>query len=374
VSWDLTGSGKQILRAGVGRFYDFPYSNATMLFPAMAVQSNYGVVYNVGDPHGIKNADGTYFQPGQTLPPNQLQGADVSPPNEIASPTMKPPSSDQATLGYSWQVNQWLGINAEAVSIAYRDIPFRFRANPTDPSTGQKRFPAFGNFRVWYGKGYADYQGFNIGAHMRSEKFELQGFYTYSKATGNIIGGADEFRITRVEYQPDLSSVRDQSVNPYDPSCTGQCKGYLDTDSRHRVTFAGTYHLPLGINVSGMFRYRSATPYTKWSGTDITGDGYAFDLTPDTKHVNSQRGHSFSQFDLRFSKDFKLSGDIGVEVLAEVFNVFNSKNPAGYVGNCGYNTTTHACDNPAYGQPSTYAGDPGMGEQRLAQFGLRFHF
>ncbi|HMC21711.1 MAG TPA: TonB-dependent receptor, partial [Thermoanaerobaculia bacterium] len=134
-SYDLHADSKNIIRGGYGRYYDFPYTNATILFPAAAVQSNYGVVYNNSDPKGIKNANGTFFQPGQPLPPNQITGSQVPPPNEVASPTLATPYSDQFSLGYSWQVNPWLGLNVDGSHISYKDIPFRFRANPTDPST-----------------------------------------------------------------------------------------------------------------------------------------------------------------------------------------------------------------------------------------------
>jgi hypothetical protein len=373
-SWDINNDGRQIVRGGIGRYYDFPYSNATTLFPSMAVQSNYGVVYSYKDQNGIRNEDGTFYQPGQTLPKNQLANPDITAPNEVASPTWRPPHSDQASLGYSWQPTRWLGINIEAVKVRYRNLPFRFRANPTDPETGKSRFPEFGNFRIWYGKGQADYQGFNIGFRARHEKLELQGFYTYSKSEGNILTGADEFRLTDRDYQPDLSAVRDQTVNPYDPLCDA-CIGPLNTDSRHKFTFGVVYQLPLEINISGMFRYRSATPYTDWAGKDLNGDGMAFDLKPGVTEVNSLRGHSFSQFDLRLSREFKLKGEIGIELIAEVFNLFNTKNPAAYRGNCGWNAEKKTCDNTdSYRQPSSYAGDYLQGEQRLAQFGLRFHF
>src|SRR5439155_349658 len=106
---------------------------------------------------GIKNANGTFFQPGQPLPPNQLPSADINPPTEVASPTLATPYSDQISLGYSWQVNPWLGLNVDASHIKYRDLPYRFRGNPFDPATGKRRLPAFGNFRIWYGHGFADY-------------------------------------------------------------------------------------------------------------------------------------------------------------------------------------------------------------------------
>ncbi len=364
-TYDINADSKNIIRGGAGRYYDFPYTNATILFPALAVQSTYGVSYNYNDPTGIKNANGTFFKPGDPLPPNQLKGVDAGPPNEVASPTLATPYSDQVSLGYSMQVNPWLGINIDASHLQYRDIPYRFRANPRDPATGKRRFSDFGSFRVWYGKGKAKYDGINFGGHARlGERFELQGFYTLSHTTGNVLGGADEFRITKADYQPDLRSVRDQSVNPLDPSCSA-CFGPLDTDARHRVTLSGSYRAPFGIGVSGILRYHSATPYTDWTGKDTNKDGYAFELPAGVSHVNALRGSSFSQIDMRLSKAFKFFNNYGVEVIGEVFNLANSKNQAGFVGNR---------NSANYRIATKFAGDPGQGEQRLAQLGLRLTF
>ncbi len=366
-TFDVKGDGTQLLRGGWGIYYDFPYTNATILFPSAAVQSNYGVVYNHHNDDGIRNPDGSFYQPGQPLPANQLPGADIPPPNEVASPTLATPYAAQGSLGYSWQVNSWLGLNVEAVRINYRDIPFRFRANPfvdanrngTVDAGETRRFPQFGNFRMWYGNGQADYSGVNLSARARlSDSFELQGFYTYSETSGNVLAGADEFRVTDAGHQADMGGARrDVSANPLDPLCE-RCVGPLNTDARHKVTLSGVYRAPLGINVSGMFRYRSALPYTRFSATDLNGDGYPFDF-PGREGVNGQRGHAFSQLDMRLSKDFTFANDYGVELIAEVFNIFNEKNPALF---------------NRFGEANAYAGDPLQGEQRLAQVGVRFHF
>jgi len=384
-TYDVNSDSKNIIRGGVGRYFDFPYTNATILFPAVSVQSTYGQSYSYHDGNGIKNPNGTFFQPGQPLPPNQQTGGTaVNPPNEVASPTLATPYSDQVSLGYSWQVNPWLGLNADASYINYKDIPFRFRANPIDPATGKRRFPAFASFRIWDGEGFAKYNGINLGGHARlGTKFELQGFYTLSHTTGNILAGADEFRITDAGHQGDLRAVRDQSVDPYDPLCNA-CTGPLNTDAKHRVTLSALYRAPLGINASGIFRYHSGTPYTEWAGGDIscgpTGtvnqckDGYNFDLAPGVTHVNSLRGSSFSQFDVRLSKEFKFYRNYGVEVIGEIFNLFNSKNPANFNGNCAVNAAGQCTFTGGFGQANTFAGDPGQGEQRLAQLGLRVTF
>ncbi|HEX3525597.1 MAG TPA: TonB-dependent receptor [Thermoanaerobaculia bacterium] len=373
-TYDLGGNGQRLLHGGWGIYYDFPYTNATILFPSAAVQSDYGVVYNVKGPPPplgdgiIRNPDGSLFQPGQPLPPNQLPSSQIPPPNEVASPTLQTPYSAQGSLGYSWQATSWLGLNVEGVAINYRHIPYRFRANPVDPSTGARRFPDFGNFRLWYGNGEATYRGVNLSGRARvSDRLEIQGFYTYSQTNGNVLAGADEFRITDAAHQSDVGgSRRDVSVNPLNPQCSA-CFGPLDTDARHRITLSAVYRANWGINVSGMLRYRSATPYTVFVSDptkdgdppkDVNGDGFAYDLPPGT-HVNSKRGASFSQVDLRVGKEFKFGGEYGVELIAEVFNLFNEKNPAGF---------------NRFGQATVYAGDPLQGEQRLAQLGLRLHF
>ena len=387
-TWDSTGNGRRLLRGGWGIYYDFPYTNATILFPAAAVQSNYGVVFTRTDGGGIRNPNGSFFKPGDPLCRNGVTTNCVAgdplpgipPPNEVASPTLATPYSRQASLGYSWQVNDWLGLNFEAVTIDYRDIPFRFRANPIDPATGARRFP-FGNFRLWYGNGKADYDGVNLSFRARAtQKLELQGFYTYSKAEGNILAGADEFRLTDVGYEPSWRIARDVSANPLNPLC-GACTGPLNTDARHRVTLSGVYQGPWGINIAGMFRYHSPTPFTTFRNNDPNHDGNAFDLLPGD-HVNSKRGDSFSQFDLRLSKEFTV-GPAGLELIAEVFNLFNTKNPAGR--KVIFNTQqfldppTNHVPNPDFGlpigsEPTTYAGDPLQGEQQLVQVGLRVRF
>ena len=131
------------------------------------------------------------------------------------------------------------------------------------------------------------------------------------------------------------------------------------------MTVAGTYTLAHDIVVAGTLRARSATPYNINAGADLNGDGFLVDLPPDVSHVNAGRGSAFSQLDLRAAKVFRFGDARSIEALIEMFNVFNATNPAGYNGNRR---------STAFGQPSTFAGDPLQGEQRLAQVGLRFHF
>jgi len=358
-SWDATGQNKTFVHGGWGIYYDFPYTNATILFESSAVQSNYGVTYDVVPPAS--------FRIGDPLPPNPGGGGPAV-PNEVADPSVtKTPFTRQASLGVSHQVTDWLGVSLDVSNIEYRDLPFRFRGNPR-VNGGDRRFPDFGNFRIWIGGGKADYNGANLGFNARiSDKLRMQGFYTLSKITGNVLVGADEFRLTAVDYQPDMGGAKkDVSINPLNPNCSAQCVGPLDTDARHKITLGATYSAPWGVNVSGVFRYRSATPFMIYESTDPNQDGYPLDLPPGVSHVNAGRTHSFEQTDLSFSKEFLFGGAIGVEIVAQVFNIFNATNPSGYRGNIG--------DSSTFGKPSRFAGDPNQGEQRLLQLGARLHF
>jgi len=363
-TYDLKGDAKSFIRGGWGIYYDFPYTNATILFPAAAVQSNYGVAYEYADPNGIKNPDGSYWQPGDPLPPNQIpSGGGVFPPNEVASPTLATPKATQMSLGYSTEINGWLGLTLDLVSIRYRDIPYRFRANPRLDASGNpqasRRFSNFGNFRVWIGDGEADYDGANLGVRARlTNKLELQGFYTYSEADGNVLAGADEFRITDVGHQPDWRLARDVSQDPTNPHCDS-CFGPLNTDAHHKVTLSALYRGAWDMTYSGILRYRSALPYTRLAGSDLDHDGFSQDLAPGVSHVNDARGDSFSQVDLRVSKLFRLGEDYGIEIIGEVFNIFDAENPALF---------------DRTGTANAYAGDPLQGEQRLMQLGARVTF
>ncbi|HUP46210.1 MAG TPA: TonB-dependent receptor [Thermoanaerobaculia bacterium] len=364
-TYDLTGQGRHVLRGGWGLYYDFPYTNATILFPSAAVQSNFGQTYQHVTSTGILNPDGSFYRIGQPLPANQLPQAARPAPNEVASPLIEAPQSTQTSLGWSGQLSSNVGATVDLVSIRYRNMPYRFRANPIDPATGQRRFSQFGNFRIWMGDGEADYEGVNLGLRARvTNTLELQGFYTWSEATGNILAGADEFRITAAGHQPDLSAVADQSVNPLNPLCDA-CFGPLNTDARHRVTLSAIYRAPLAINLSGVLRYRSGFPYTEWAGIDLNGDGFAFDLPSDVPHVNTRRGDDMTQVDLRVSREFGVGGGFAIEPMVEVFNLFNADNPARFIGN-------RRASN--FGQPTIFSGDPLQGEQRLIQLGLRVRY
>ena len=74
---------------------------------------------------------------------------------------------------------------------------------------------------------------------------------------------------------------------------------------------------------------------------------------------------------LRMSYNLRLFGTARAELIGEVFNLFNAKNPGGF--NTAQFTTAGAA-NSGFMQPTTFAGDFQAGEQRVGQIGFRFSF
>jgi hypothetical protein len=81
--------------------------------------------------------------------------------------------------------------------------------------------------------------------------------------------------------------------------------------------------------------------------------------------VNCSRGAAFSQLNLRVSRPFAIAG-VRVEPIAEVFNVFNAKNP-----NLGVSQSQASS---SFMIPTVYAGDVNQPEQRVGQVGFRVSF
>jgi hypothetical protein len=358
-TYDVNGNGRFVLRGGYGRYYDFAYTNANILFAVVGAQSSFGTIYLNNDTSGIKNPDGSLFQVGQPLPPNQLTDVSAPLPTHVASPRIKQPYADQFNLGFSKDLGGGYALGIDGVYTSNHDLGTRPNLN-LRVNGGPRRFsgilPRSGgqNYRVDVSEGVAHYKGINVTVKKRWDgRLQLLGWYSLSKATSSASQRAtDEFGDYTVLDQFDPFQDRQEAVTR--------------SDARHRFTVSGSWQPGAGFTFSPIFRYKSKTPYNVILGTDANRDGTTLnDIPPGADGYNSARGASFKQFDLRAAKRFGLGGRTRLELIAEVFNLFNSKNPGDYIANM-------QADN--FGQPTTYAGDFQRGEQRVGQFGIRFEF
>src|SRR6185295_17567623 len=254
----------------------------------------------------IRNPDGSFFQPGDPLPPNQ--GGALAAPNDVLSPDWKVPYTRQFSAGVSHQIGENAAFDADYVHVAVRDQYVRFKFNGRPVPDGPRMLPNFGNGpRLYFTGGFSDYDGLNLSyRHRLTKSFQFQGSYTLSKVEGNLLPGSDEFRLG----SPGLCThcALDFKLGPVDDP---RMEGPLTTDARHRVVLAGIANVPWEITFSGFFRANSAKPFNAFVTTDLNNNGQNYDTTDE--HVNARRGDPFYQMDMRLSKFFRIGEVVRIE-------------------------------------------------------------
>jgi hypothetical protein len=108
--------------------------------------------------------------------------------------------------------------------------------------------------------------------------------------------------------------------------------GPSDNDVRHRFTGNLVYQLPFGFNAGAIVTANSGAPYNHTTGRDDNLD-FVNNDRPAGVRFNSLRGAPLFLTDLRVTKKLSLGATRNVEVMWEMFNVFNRANLSDYNGN-----------------------------------------
>ena len=167
---------------------------------------------------------------------------------------------------------------------------------------------------------------------------------------------------------------------------------YSNLDARHQFTAHALYSLPWGIEVSGILRTRSGSPYSPVVGSDTNGDSNNSDRPYSAVGVPFLRNSFRNRVvvltnDLRLLKSFHIGSErYRVQLSAELFNLFNCDNVVfagqGNVYGAGINPTTGAAApiDSRFMLLRNSAGDYNtattaqLGNPFQAQFGVRFFF
>jgi outer membrane receptor protein involved in Fe transport len=135
--------------------------------------------------------------------------------------------------------------------------------------------------------------------------------------------------------------------------------GPTGNDVRHHFVGSVSVRLPYDFNFGAVVNLASAFPYNQTAGRDTTGDRIAgSDRSPGITY-NSLRGDRFLRTDVRLTKEFKFGERRRAQILAEVFNAFNTVNFNNYTG----------VETSPFFQQATQALAPFQ-----AQFGVRLDF
>jgi Carboxypeptidase regulatory-like domain/TonB dependent receptor len=393
--WDVRGNAKDLLRAGWGIYTDFGYTNSNVLFPAAdASGSQFGTVFTANNTAGLRNADGSFYRVGQPLTNLSSQNEAGGLPlfGQWTDPLLEQPETRQTSVGWSHELMANTVVTADYVHIDGSKLNIRPRLN-TRINGGARRFadiafsPNSSATRAAISRGKSEYEGLILGVRRRlSHGVDFTGSYTLSKGVSTIGTAGDEL---------DTRYLQD-ATNPFDdPRMLGPNRR---TDARHRITASATMALPMGFRVAPILIYRSALPVFQGEGVDLNLDGELNDLPAralafdgfdsngvvKTKDIgacvtiNCGRGAAFSQLNLRVSRTFPLFGHANVEAIGEIFNMFNAINPANIENSVSSVLQTvrlvGGAANPAYMQPTRFAGDFQQPEQRVGQIGFRFTF
>jgi hypothetical protein len=159
--------------------------------------------------------------------------------------------------------------------------------------------------------------------------------------------------------------------------------GPTDFDERNRLNGSGVFQLPWGFQVNPIFTWSTARPYSAYAGIDLNGDGQSLQLDracvglgPAVKGCqmvppNSFRGKALIQLDLRTAKEFHFGERMRLQLIAEMFNLFNRKNTCNNVDETFYGSN--------FGNPVGYCGGhhgygATFGNAYRTQLGFRFEF
>jgi len=183
------------------------------------------------------------------------------------------------------------------------------------PTFGARPVPTLNQFTVRESSSRSLYRAATFNTQYRLKRFQFQAFYTIASTYSDDDNERDAGGFV---YENSFNLIPEYN--------------YSNLDIRHQFTSNGTVSLPLGFEVSGIFRARSGLPMNAIAGTDLNRDGNAFTDRPYlTAGVpmerNAFRNRGIANMDMRLMKNFKLVKEgMRAQFSVEFFNLLNADN------------------------------------------------
>jgi hypothetical protein len=424
LAWTPSSSGKTVIRAGAGIFYDFLFDNGLDAERALLGPPGFGQQTVPGSFIPCPRSPCPSGQQLDFKQPTLLTGANLmailpqiqaelfqnlatadQPAIQVLKtgtvfPAYVPtPSALHVNLGAQREIFRDFVVTAD---FAYRhfihleyggDLNHFDRSRPVISrcNSAQRNDPqalcSNGPINVVLPGGRVTYKGLLVRADKRlSHGFQVIGSYAYSSNTGtNGSGPGTGFNLDN----------------------WFENRGPVSTDITHILNLAGVTRLPWRFEIGMNFSYSSAPPFSAYvGGIDFNGDGTRDDLLPGStvnafnrslgradleqlvarfnqtyagtrdSHGNViafltlpsrfSLGHNFQSLDLRLSRSFTLGERWRLSLMGEAFNLYNAANLLGYSGDL---------TSPAFGQPTSRVTQVfGSGGPRAFQLATRISF
>ena len=399
VAWDLTGSGKHVVRLGYGMYYGQTFLNIPLFMlqqtnPTLFAQVSYSEADIVPGTNRLLSAFRFGVDP---LPPKPAPPTDIG-PNDVSrpiDPNYRNPYTQQWNGGYTWAVTSNAAIEIEYVHVlSLRESKERV-INPRQVAAGNARWtdaplraaglPLLGVVRMNEAVGRSRYDGLNLAYRKRMTRyFSLNTSYVLSRAVG-YNGESAGFR----NLPTDVNNIF--AKHDFGPT---------SADETHRWVLSGIVELPGGVRIAPIMQLASARPYQALEGVNDTygfgggqGNTHAIVLKSDPSNLtatkaytaaqlraclatgdcyqvpfNNMRGQATFQLDTRFSKTVRLGEKARVDLIFQAFDLTNRAN----FGN-RFRTSIRAAD---FGAPIGFITPSGVIVPRSfsGEFGARFSF
>ena len=271
VAYGLGSSGKTVIRAGTGLYFND------------LAQNGWVEAFNAVNNFNIQNLSG---------------------PPSLIDPNYHTPYALHATAGIQHAFN--------ASWILSADYTLETGMH------GYRRYDYDTGISVFRSDNRSSYKALAI--HLQgnvAKRISLVANYTLSSAKtwGCVLGELFDY----------VNGVCDTS-NPFGPGDYGPS----GEDVTHRAVLAGTFHAPGGFEVTTLIQGESARPFVI---TTADGSG-RISVNGVLTSMDEFRGTPYIQADLRVSRPFKMQERWSVAPFIEFFNVFNRNNPgANFVTN-----------------------------------------
>jgi len=419
-AWDPLNDHKTVIRGGYGIFYSPVYGQIADVVQTLGLVNGFRQIAQIfvpltGAPGNPSLTSAAIFQtlfaqgkiqcttpaPGSAacITPADLAQFGIAvthtgpvPPLSVlfsGQPGYRNPYAQQAELGIEREIGKGVSVSGSYIYVHTIGLPVAIDTNllpapfvPAGPANIPIRqwstsagFPCAGANIVncfvnplllqnnqYSSLGGAVYQGgiFEVKKRM-SQHFTLFGSYTYSKAIDPVT---------------DFNS----DYGPADQTNLAAERGLSTFDQRHKIVFAGMLESPwknrilADFQLSPIVRYNSAHPFNLLAGTNVNNDRHSTNDRPPGAGRNTGIGPNDVTFDLRLSRQFKLTEKARLQLLAEGFNLFNRTTFASVNNVVGVLAPPFDLSGSRASSPSKPLGFTSAFPKREIQLGLRLTF
>ncbi len=351
ISWDPKGNGKTVFRANGGLYYAripglvLASSRSTNGSRGQTLFRNSALGFLLGPPPPIDelipaSAVGAPFRPDVFVFDEDFQNPRTEAYSFAVEREFRPQLAGLLKFNYAKTDHLTRFVNRNDPLLSSNPSA---GLGPWSTGLGPGGFNGIGTLTTVESSAESLYRGWTLGLIGRLERFQFQGFYTYSKDFSDDDNERDPF------------SFRYARITNLDKEW-----GFSDRDQRDRFNFWLLWQAPHQINVNARYSYRSAQPLSLRANGQVANSP-AERINPDgtvTQRNLGRKDNKFSSLDLRLSRVFHL-GDNELELIADVFNLFNSRN-----------LRNPQVTNLVFNFDGTVTS--GLGDPRQIQLGLRY--